>query len=334
MEGMEMSIYNFMLTHTGISHLEKGMPNQDSAGCFCIKNNLGEIYLNVVADGVSACKYANEASMFLLDTTVNIFEKRCENTHNYELNTEEFKDVVNEIFDKYMHMIEEKSGQYLDYGSTLEIVAIQNETAYVFHAGDGLILAIQQDGTILFTDDEKHSGEYASQVFPFFVKSKWEFDQFKNVAALLVASDGVYSEIVPSSARRMKLKYDLGLLIPCIDSRTHRNIKSHKRFLDSYITGKLSDEIMGYKCSRLGNRGILVGMDDFSIRKHFSQNIPYRKNVRSRDDLSIVIWGNTELLPTFYDVSGGFPDYRGQWELERQMERERALNQQRQVATV
>lgn len=330
-----MSIYNFMLTHTGISHLEKGMPNQDSAGCFCIKNDLGEIYLNVVADGVSACKYANEASSFLLDTTVNIFEKRCENTHNYELNTEEFKNVVNEIYDKYMHMIEEKSGQYLDYGSTLEIVAIQNETAYVFHAGDGLILAVQQDGTILFTEDKKHSGEYASQVFPFFVKSKWEFpDEYKNVAALVVASDGVYSEIVPSLARRMALKYDLGLSVPCIDSRAHKNTKSHKRFLDSYIMGKLSDKIMGCKCSRLGKKGVFVGLDNISIRKHFSQNIPYRKNVRSRDDLSVVIWGNTELLPSFYDVSEGLPDYRGQWELERRLERERALNQQRQVATV
>lgn len=72
-------------------------------------------------------------------------------------------------------------------------------------------------------------------------------------------------------------------------------------------------------------------MDDICIKKHFSQNIPYRKNARSKDDLSIVIWGDTESLPVFYDVSEGFPDYRKQWDLEREMERKRALEQQRKI---
>lgn len=327
-----MSIYNFVLTHTGISHREKNLFNQDSVGCYCIHNSLGKkIYLNIVADGVSACKYAGEASTFLQEVSVHVFVTRCENNENYTLNLVEFKDCVEEIFEKYKVMIEKNKSQFLDYGSTLELVAIQDESAYVLHAGDGLILAVQEDGNVLLTDTEKHTGEYGSQVIPFFVKSKWEFIEIGNIAAILVASDGVYDEIVPTSARRLSSKFDLSLLIPCIDSRVHKNDISHKRFLDSYITGNLSDEIMYYKCSQLICKKVITGKDDETIKRHFIQNVPYKKNVRSRDDLSVTLWGNTEFLPDNYDITEHLPNYRKQWEMERKLNKDRALSQQQEI---
>ena len=316
----------YKTTHQGLSHVKRNIPNQDSVVCETIKVGMNaSIYVLAVADGVSACKNAEIASSFLTQNLLAQIENNkyslIQNEHMCE---SVFKRCIDSLYIDYLQMINESEDQLYEFGSTLEVVVIYKHCAFTFHAGDGLIVLIHENGNITISNAEKHSGEFASQVYPFFEKKRWEFNRYDKVVGALVASDGVYDEIVPLPSRSMNTEYDVTLLMPCMDIRCHKNMKSMTRFIESYIIGNLNDMAVLESFKRLIKKGIVSDISNEELYKHFSISTPYKKFVSSKDDLSLVIWGDKKRIPSNYDCVNHLPDYYSLWIKQRECDMERA----------
>ena len=310
-------------TYRGKSHEKKGIPNQDAVAVDTYDVNNKNIAVIVVADGVSSCIKAEETSHYLIDmskaTIRNFFKKHEKDRMTAGI----FESLIQDIFDSYLNFVKLQNGNILDYGSTLELVVIQDNDAFVLHAGDGLISLLSADGDVIVIKKDKHVGEFVSEVYPFFVKETWEFNYFTNIVGAVVSTDGVFDEIVPIPARNV-YEYDTALLLPIIDPRGHKDKKSWIRYINSYITGKLNDKAVFYSCKNYIDKQIME-MEFKDLEKHFENSVPYKRFVKSKDDLSIAVWTNMNKMPNC--VSTRIPPYLEIWKQDLEKSRERAKQQ-------
>lgn len=318
-----MNQYIMSNSYKGISHVKRGMPNQDAIVVDSFEANEKNITFLLAADGVSSCPKAEEASSYLVDTSRTELKKFYESSEN--MTEDKFKNIIQDIYNSFLDYVKQQNGKLFDYGSTLEIVVVQDEEVFTLHAGDGLVALLKSDGDVLISKNDSHAGEIASQVYPFFVKEKWEFNHFNDIAAALVATDGVYDEIVPNPARKA-CEYDITLLLPLIDPRGHRDKNSWERYINSYITGKLNDKAIFQRCKSFINKKIMTDIRLKDLKDHFKLSVPYKRfGGSSKDDLSIAVWVNMDNMPEH--VSVRIPPYFDIWRQESEISRERAKKQ-------
>lgn len=307
-----MKTYKVEISHRGKSHIKRNMPNQDATVVSKIRSKKGTIYIAGCFDGVSQCKNADKASMFLADNYSEILKEEIEKNEGL-MSMSVFKESIENLYKKYISEISDLgdlSEEIMNYGTTLEVAVLQKDNAYTIHAGDGLISILHTDGSIELSKAEGHVGKHGA-VKPFFEKSTWEYQEYSDVAGIMISTDGVYDEIVPTPIRRSEYEYDLSILLPFFDMRGHKSYRSYKRYIDLYISGKLNEESIKSACYRFVNKKLLQGVTNEEIN-NIVESKTY-KFVNSKDDLSLVLLVNKSKLPERYNGEHKIPDYYKLW---------------------
>ncbi len=198
----------------GRSHLEKGIPNQDS---YIIKELTGAVLL-AVADGVGSAIMAGEGSHLavtelgdyihsaLSDSTESDWLKILENAFEVALAA-----IISESLDSG-HKPE-------DYDTTLTAVLYDGQELFVGHCGDGGVIGMDNDGRYhLLTEVQK--GDYHNQVSPLRLGSTtWVFERFPGpFAGFSVMTDGLLDVAVPLLLINEPEKIHTGFLRPFLNA--------------------------------------------------------------------------------------------------------------------
>ncbi len=186
-------IYSYGVTRQGAYHIKNNMVCQDAHKISIINDSFA---IAAVADGLGSELYTDVASKIAVESSVlycteNIKEGNAEPDILRAIK-ESFRVALNKINDTANTNGHDKD----QYDTTLALAVYINGNVYFGNSGDSGIIVLNTDGKYetITTQQRDENG----CVFPlFFGEDKWEFGTKKNIASILLATDGMYETFFP-----------------------------------------------------------------------------------------------------------------------------------------
>lgn len=186
-------IYSYAVSQQGTYHVKHNIVCQDAFA----KKIIGDRYaICAVADGLGSELYTDVASKIAADSAVAY----CAEKIMPEDDACAILRIIKESFSHALAMIRvraEKDGNDInEYDTTLALSVFRNGTLFWGNAGDSGMVVCKTDGTyspVTFQQRDENGC-----VFPLvFGDKKWKFGVTNDVAAVLLATDGVYEALFP-----------------------------------------------------------------------------------------------------------------------------------------
>lgn len=201
-------IYAYGVTQRGTYHIKSNLVLQDA---YKIEKYSKNVCIAAIADGLGSEEHSDIASSLVVETV----SQYCK--MNIKMRSSD-EDIINEIRNSFFwaqKRIEEeveKRGHELDqYGTTLSLAILINDTLYYGHAGDSGIIALTTDG--LYEKITTQQRDEEGRVYPLnFNEDKWVFGKAQNkVASVFLATDGMYETLFPIYLRDEKVNIYVAL---------------------------------------------------------------------------------------------------------------------------
>ena len=178
----------------GAYHIATGKSCQDA---YFIKSNPEGYSAFAVADGVSTCEYAEIGSETAAQTSCTYC---CDNLTPHMDDTEILK-VMHESFlaaDAAIREIARKEGNSLyEYGTTLCLAVIFNNTLYYGQSGDSGMIALLQNGQYITVTTQQRD-ELGRVYCLNSGEQYWVFDRLDSpISGVMLMTDGIWDVIVP-----------------------------------------------------------------------------------------------------------------------------------------
>ena len=236
--------YGFSLIGTSHEEKEDGVC-QDSHGITKLSNGT---VIAAVADGVGSCKYSDIASKIAVTTSLNVCEAGIMSNQSNDVIS-----LIKEAFTKAESEIEAHSiannHTMSEYHTTLTLVIYDGKHISYGHCGDGGIIGLTTKGDyVQITTPQKDEGIY---VVPLREKERWIFGTpEEKLASILLATDGVYDELLPSLLKGQPneiyiplAKYFMDNSLLENESATIENIGNERKdFLNSAACASITDD--------------------------------------------------------------------------------------------
>lgn len=199
----EYMLTAFHITQQGQNHIRAGTPCQDySTVVFLNDPHLKhDLVIAAVSDGLGSCKFSQDGSRESSEAAVRTIQEGLR-SEKAVLNDEYILALLQKAFESACNTVltyadkHEISPAQLD--CTLTVAVYDGTTVWFGHIGDDGIVALYTDGRYEMITT-RHSGEFASSVYPLRVSEKWQFGKTeKPVASLAVMTDGVLDYVVGS----------------------------------------------------------------------------------------------------------------------------------------
>lgn len=186
-------IYAYGVTVQGTHHIKINTPCQDAHNIGKISNN---IVVAAVADGLGSEKNSDIASKIAADTSVNY----CLSNISKNDSGEAILDVIRSSFDMALKSIKDEAtkegNDFYQYGTTLTLAVMVNNSLYYGHAGDSGIIVLKLNGLYKKVTEQHRDDD--GFVYPFtYNKEKWEFGTVEDTASVLLATDGMLETFFP-----------------------------------------------------------------------------------------------------------------------------------------
>ena len=232
----DLSYFGFSIK--GLSHKKTNMGCQDACLLKPITSK-SNIFIAAIADGLGSCKYSDAGANIAIHAAANYLEKQLEedNDSDEDCMVAYLKEAMNVALLKVESVAEKNNRSVYEYCSTLTVVVYNENTAFIAHAGDDGVVVINDTGQYgLITT--RHKGETASSVMPLQNRDTWEFLIVRNIASVIMATDGVLNSFVHKEKEQNRL------LFPFISPLTRLGNKEEdvKNIMSEYLDLFQSDE--------------------------------------------------------------------------------------------
>lgn len=232
----DLSYFGFSIE--GLSHKKANAGCQDA----CLLRHItskSNMFIAAIADGLGSCKYSDVGANIAIQTAVNFMERQLEENRDPDEDdiVDYLKESMNAALLEVESVAEKNNRSVYEYCSTLTVVVYNENTAFVAHAGDDGVVVINDTGQYgLITT--RHKGETASSVMPLQNRDTWEFLIVRNIASVIMATDGVLNSFVHKEKEQNRL------LFPFISPLTRLGNKEEdvKNIMSEYLDLFQSDE--------------------------------------------------------------------------------------------
>lgn len=187
-------MYSYGITQRGEYHVKNNTVCQDAHYIKKINDNF---IIGAVADGLGSEKYSDIASKIASEISVNYCAVNIRDFHDE--NT--ILSIIKQSFAVALRSINDKAAEVghdiNEYDTTLALAVFMNDTVYYGHSGDSGIVVLGIDGKYeALTEQQRDEYGY---VFPLCSgEGDWVFGSKKNVASVLLATDGMLDIFFPS----------------------------------------------------------------------------------------------------------------------------------------
>lgn len=232
----------FCKSKTGIRHVQEGKMCEDAS---VVRICADHTMVAVIADGIGSCK----CSKIGAEIAVQSFADYVVHAYPYQEDAELMKNLLFTAAAAACRVVEERARKdgmnATEYDCTLHAVIFSENTrkAYLFHAGDGMIVTISVYGEFETTSVKKHTGPGWNSVFPLASGiDTWEFEERSDIAAVILATDGLRTVLQPEDLLKHVGKpiYPAAVL-PLIDGRCHKNAAEQERFQERFVNGEIDN---------------------------------------------------------------------------------------------
>lgn len=186
-----MITYGFSIQGKG--HIQRGIVCQDSSIAERIRSGH---YVGIVADGVGDAKHADIGSGIAVKSLLQYCNEHIQKSSS----TDHIEDVLADGYDFAFRQIVSEAARreaaIREFDTTLSVAVYSSQSVVYGHSGDGGIIAKYTDGKMgALTSRQK--GEDATSVIPLRAgRSSWVFGTEENVAAVLLATDGMLDGVL------------------------------------------------------------------------------------------------------------------------------------------
>ena len=186
-------IYTYGVSLPGTDHIKKDISCQDSHKIICKGS---DVAIAAVADGVGSAKYSDVGSRLAVERAVGL----CGAHITSEMPPDEILKIIKSGFAAALKAVEHEAASNEhsadQYDTTLTLAVLVHDNLYYGHSGDGGIIALAVDGRYMQVTQQQQDS--SGRVYPLFFQDMWEFGVYeKKVAAVLLATDGMYEPFFP-----------------------------------------------------------------------------------------------------------------------------------------
>ena len=219
----ENGISVFAISQAGESHKVLGTPCQDRSAFRFINN---KIVIAAIADGVGSCSLSDLGAWTAVNASLDYLQSALEK----DLQSDDFRfddtkrmgKLLRAMMAHALHSVQDKAEEYqlLDYSmqSTLTVAVYDGRLLYYAHAGDDGIVVMLYDSHYQMVTN-RHKGEQANSVYPLQSQKTWEFYAVDQVAAFVMATDGILDYVVRSELENNRVYFPF--LKPVFYSQTN-----------------------------------------------------------------------------------------------------------------
>ena len=136
-------IYAYGVTQRGTYHVKNDLVLQDA---YKIEKYSKNVCIAAIADGLGSEEHSDIASSLVVETVTQYCKKNIKMRSSDE-------EIINEIRNSFIlaqknieEEVEKNGHEFDQYGTTLSLAILINETLYYGHAGDSGIIALTMDG--------------------------------------------------------------------------------------------------------------------------------------------------------------------------------------------
>lgn len=186
----------------GPSHIKNNMPNQDSTRLYISKN----FAAGVVCDGLGSKKYSHIGSKALTKSLISVSD-----IFDFSKHLSLFEPLLESLWNinKYPYSSE-------DCRTTLLFCIVKNSKIYLGRVGDGAIVILGENSTIISAKDEFAN---ITTSFGGAAKIEWKIFSEQDVEAVVMFTDGISDDI----AQNQMINFAKSFI------SEYKNIKASKR---------------------------------------------------------------------------------------------------------
>jgi len=292
-------IYNYGFSIAGKSHLDIGVPCQDS---HYIKKMDNGWCIAAVADGVGSAKNSKIGSEIAAKTVVEFCDKYMPWDYSIIGIKSMLRTAYNYAFKKII-IESEKNGEPIEsYDTTLSVVIYDGHHIIYGHSGDGAIVVYTTYGDFIeITKPQK--GDDGFSVIPLRGGyTQWEIDSYdEEIASVLLMTDGMLNTLCPYLLRdnlnkKSRIYIPLGIFFADRIGFEENNVEKTKKQIYDFLFAQEDYDINGFY-SRLSSIYKEYVCDDAEniIGKIKEKNYPWLLMNEEQDDKTMVALINPEV---------------------------------------
>ncbi len=200
------------------------------------------LFAAAVADGVGSCRFAREASSIAMSAFRQVMEESSLDASDERGLLSALKNAFKAAKESIERYSEDNRLPVSEFETTLTALIYDGHSIYYGHSGDGGIIALLDTGEyVSITRVQK--GLDGESVITLSQDEHWFFGSYRNVASVLLATDGVYNIFYPFYLKKTPVK----LYIPLISSFLDNNqlsisSENEKDVEDTFKQYLLSDD--------------------------------------------------------------------------------------------
>lgn len=184
-------LYTYSANIPGPSHIESGIPCQDSCA---VENIAGELVIAAVADGLGSETRSDIGSRIAADTSVSYCSDHIGACGSDEDISAMMRQAYYSAYDAVLAKAASDSESADQYDSTLCLAIFNGDTLYWGNSGDSGMAIARKDGTYELVTTMQRDGE--GRVFPLCFEDHWEFGVMQDVATVLLCTDGILEDMI------------------------------------------------------------------------------------------------------------------------------------------
>jgi len=184
-------LYTYSANIPGPSHIENGIPCQDSCA---IENIAGELVIAAVADGLGSETRSDVGSKIAAATSVSFCAGHIGDCGSDEDISAMMRQAYYSAYDAVLAKATSDGESAGQYDSTLCLAIFNGDTLYWGNSGDSGMAIARKDGTYELVTTMQRDGE--GRVFPLCFEDRWEFGVMQDVATVLLCTDGILEDMI------------------------------------------------------------------------------------------------------------------------------------------
>lgn len=184
-------LYTYSANIPGPSHIESGIPCQDSCA---VENIAGELVIAAVADGLGSETRSDVGSKIAADTSVSYCADHIGDCGSDEDVSAMMRRAYYSAYDAVLAKATSDGESAGQYDSTLCLAIFNGDTLYWGNSGDSGMAVARKDGTYELVTTMQRDDE--GRVFPLCFEDHWEFGVMQDVATVLLCTDGILEDMI------------------------------------------------------------------------------------------------------------------------------------------
>ena len=184
-------LYTYSVNIPGPSHIENGIPCQDS---YSVENIAGDLVIAAVADGLGSESHSDVGSAIAAKACVSYCTDHLGDCDSDDDIVVMMRAAYYSAYDAVLEKAAADGESASQYDSTLCLAIFNGEVLYWGNSGDSGMAVAKKDGTYELVTTMQRDSE--GRVFPLCFEDHWEFGLMPNVATVLLCTDGILEDMI------------------------------------------------------------------------------------------------------------------------------------------